>query len=167
MAAAVLILGGYLVWDKASTFLPTFGEVPDYPGPGNAKITVDIPTGASLDVIGGILVSKGRDQVDQGLEHGRPLRGAGDQRAGRQLPDEDPDAGDRRAAAADQPRRFQDPAQFTVPEGLRLTAQVDALAKGTKIKKASYLAALGKPKSLGLPKYAKKPARGFPLPRHL
>ena len=41
--------------------------------------------------------------------------------------------------------------QFTVQEGLRLTAQVDALVKGTKIKKTAYEAALDKPKSLGLP----------------
>ena len=58
VAATVLLLGGYFVWDKASTFLSTFGEIPDYPGPGNTKITVDVPEGASLDVIGGILVEK-------------------------------------------------------------------------------------------------------------
>jgi len=58
VAAAVLIVGGYLVWDKASTFLSTFGEIPDYPGPGDAKILVDVPGGASLDVIGGILIDK-------------------------------------------------------------------------------------------------------------
>ena len=39
--------------------------------------------------------------------------------------------------------------QFTIPEGLRLTAQVDALVKGTKIKKSAYEAALKKPKRLG------------------
>ena len=43
VAATVLILGGYFVWDKASTFLSSFGEVPDYPGPGNTKILVDVP----------------------------------------------------------------------------------------------------------------------------
>ena len=58
VAAAVLAFGGYVVWDKATTFVATFGEVPDYPGPGNAKVTVDVPAGASLDVIGGILVEK-------------------------------------------------------------------------------------------------------------
>ena len=47
VAAAVLVLGGYFVWDKTSTFLSTFGEIPDYPGPGNTKILVDVPEGAS------------------------------------------------------------------------------------------------------------------------
>ena len=58
VAAAVLTVGGYLVWDKANTFIANLNEPVDYPGPGNAKITVDIPAGASLDEIGGILVSK-------------------------------------------------------------------------------------------------------------
>ena len=55
-------------------------------------------------------------------------------------------------------------AQFTIPEGLRLTRQVDALAKGTKIKKSAYEAALKKPKSLGLPSYAKNRPEGFLFP---
>ena len=34
VAAAVLVFGGYFVWDKATGFVSAFGEVPDYPGPG-------------------------------------------------------------------------------------------------------------------------------------
>ena len=55
-------------------------------------------------------------------------------------------------------------AQFTIPEGLRLTRQVDALAKNTKIKKSAYQAALKKPQSLGLPAYAKNRPEGFLFP---
>ena len=54
--------------------------------------------------------------------------------------------------------------QFTVQEGLRLSAQVDALVKGTKIKKAAYQTALDKPKTLGLPAYAKNRPEGFLFP---
>jgi UPF0755 protein len=54
--------------------------------------------------------------------------------------------------------------QFTIPEGLRLSAQVDALAKRTKIKKSSYKDVLAKPKPLKLPKYAKKRPEGFLFP---
>ena len=54
--------------------------------------------------------------------------------------------------------------QFTIPEGLRLTAQVDALVKGTKIKKSAYQKALDKPKALNLPKYAKQRPEGFLFP---
>ena len=73
VAAAVLMFGGYFVWDKASTFLSSFGEIPDYPGPGNAKILVDVPEGASLDVIGGILVEK--DVVKSRKAWDRAVRG--------------------------------------------------------------------------------------------
>ena len=54
--------------------------------------------------------------------------------------------------------------QFPIPEGLRLNAQVDALVKGTKIKKSAYRAALAKPKALNLPKYAKQHPEGFLFP---
>src|SRR3712207_8441958 len=37
--------------------------------------------------------------------------------------------------------------RFTVPEGLRLSAQIDVLAKGTKIKKSNFEAALNRPKT--------------------
>ena len=55
-------------------------------------------------------------------------------------------------------------AQFTIQEGLRLSAQVDALVKGTKIKKSAYQKALDKPKTLGLPAYAKNRPEGFLFP---
>ena len=56
VAAAVLAFGGYFVWDRVTGFVAAFGQVPDYPGPGNATVTIDVPTGSSLDVIGGILI---------------------------------------------------------------------------------------------------------------
>ena len=164
VAAAVLIVGGYLIWDKASTFLSTFGEVPDYPGPGNAKILVDVPGGASLDVIGGILVDK--DVVKSRKAWDRAVRSeerATSVQAGRYLMKT-------QMKAIDALRLLINPGsskirlQFTIPEGLRLSAQVDALAKRTKIKKSSYKDVLAKPKPLKLPKYAKKRPEGFLFP---
>jgi UPF0755 protein len=55
-------------------------------------------------------------------------------------------------------------ADFTIAEGLRLSAQVDALAKETKIKKSAFQKALDKPKSLGLPSYARNRPEGFLFP---
>jgi UPF0755 protein len=54
--------------------------------------------------------------------------------------------------------------KFTVPEGLRLSAQVDVLAQGTKIKKSNFQTALKRPQNLGLPKYAKNRPEGFLFP---
>ena len=164
VAAAVLVLGGYFVWDKTSTFLSTFGEVPDYPGPGTTKILVDVPEGASLDVIGGLLVD--RDVIKSRKAWDRALRTeerATSIQAGRYLMKT-------QMKSIDALRLLINPGtskirlRFTVPEGLRLTAQVDALVKGTKIKKSAYQAALKKPKTLQLPKYAKQRPEGFLFP---
>jgi len=54
--------------------------------------------------------------------------------------------------------------RFTVPEGLRLSEQLTVLAKGTKVKRSAYQAALRKPKNLGLPKYAKNKPEGLLFP---
>jgi UPF0755 protein len=164
VAAAVLVLGGYFVWDKTSTFLSTIGEVPDYPGPGTTKILVDVPEGASLDVIGGLLVD--RDVIKSRKAWDRALRTeerATSIQAGRYLMKT-------QMKSIDALRLLINPGtskirlRFTVPEGLRLTAQVDALVKGTKIKKSAYQAALKKPKALQLPKYAKQRPEGFLFP---
>ena len=94
MAAAVLVLGGYFVWNKATTFLSSFGEIPDYPGPGNSKILVDVSGGSSLDVIGGLLVEKDVVKSKKAWDQSGALRGASDQRSGRSIPHEDADEGD-------------------------------------------------------------------------
>jgi UPF0755 protein len=164
VAAAVLIFGGYFVWDKTSTFLSTFGEIPDYPGPGNSKILIDVPEGASLDVIGGVLVDndvvKSRKAWDRAV---RSEERATSVQAGRYLMKT-------QMRAIDALRLLINPGtskirlQFTIPEGLRLTAQVDALVKRTKIKRSAYEAVLDKPKALRLPKYAKNRPEGFLFP---
>jgi UPF0755 protein len=164
VAAAVLAFGGYFVWDRATGFVAAIGEVPDYPGPGSATVTVDVPTGSSLDVIGGILIdadvvksTKAWDQAVRSEERAQRVQ-AGSYVMKRQM------------RAIDALRLLINPgtsrvqAKFTVPEGLRLSAQVDVLAKGTKIKKSDFESALKRPQSLGLPKYAKNRPEGFLFP---
>ncbi len=56
LAASILAFGGYFVWDKASGFLASFGEIPDFEGPGTTAVTITVPDGASLDQIGDVLV---------------------------------------------------------------------------------------------------------------
>jgi UPF0755 protein len=164
VAAAVLIFGGYFVYDKAATLMQGMGEVPDYPGPGKAAITLTIPDGASLDEIGGMLVdadvvksAKAWNEAVDAEERATSVQ------AGRYLMKT-------QMKATDALRLLINPGgsrvrlQFTIPEGLRLTAQVDALVKGTKIKKSAYEAALKKPKRLGLPRYADNNPEGFLFP---
>jgi UPF0755 protein len=164
VAAAVLIFGGYFVYDKTSTFMQSLGEVPDYPGPGRTAITLTIPDGASLDEIGGILVDadvvkslKAWNEAVDAEERATSVQ------AGRYLMKTHMKATDALGLLIN-PGGSRVRLQFTIPEGLRLTAQVDALVKRTKIKKSAYEAALKKPQRLGLPRYADNNPEGFLFP---
>ena len=164
VALAVLVFGGYFVYDKTTTYLAGFGETPDYPGPGKASITITVPEGASLDAIGALLVEK--DVVKSPKAWDQAVRSeerATSVQAGRYLMKT-------QMAAVDALRLLINPGrsrvrlQFTIQEGLRLSAQVDALVKGTKIPRRKYEAALDRPETLGLPAYAKNRPEGFLFP---
>jgi len=164
LAAAVLIVGSYLVYNQATTFLGGMKAAPDYTGEGKAAITVTIPEGSSLDGIGSILVENGVVSSTKAWDSAvRQETRATSIQPGRykmrkQMP----------ALSALQllinPGESRVRVQFTIQEGLRLTRQVDLLVKETKISKASYQAALEKPSTLGLPKYAKNRPEGFLFP---
>src|SRR6476620_7589720 len=164
VAAAVLVVGGFLVWNKTTTFLSSFGEIPDYPGPGNSKILVDISGGSSLDVIGGLLVEKdvvkSKKAWDQAV---RSEERATSVQAGRYIMKIQMKAIDALRLLIN-PGESRVRLQFTIPEGLRLSAQLTALAKGTKISRQAYSDALKKPKNLALPAYAKNRPEGFLFP---
>lgn len=164
VSLAILVFGGYFLYDRAQNLLSSFGEVPDYPGPGKTAVTITIPDGSSLDAIGAILVdndviksTKAWDQAVRSEERATSVQ-AGRYLMKTQLP------------AIDALRLLINPGesrvrvQFTIPEGLRLTEQVDALAAGTKIPKAQFQAALKKPKNLGLPKYVGNNPEGVLFP---
>lgn len=164
VAAAVLLFGGYVVYDRATGFFEGWGEVPDYPGPGKGAITVTIPAGATVSQIGDILVE---NKVVQsvGAWDGAV---ASEERSTSIQPGRYSMQTEMRAIDAltllINPGQSRVRAQFTVQEGLRLSAQVNALVKGTKIKKSAYEKALDKPEKLGLPSYAKNKPEGFLFP---
>ena len=164
VAAAVLVFGFSFVWNKASGLLEGFGEVPDYPGPGTARVTVTIPEGASVADIGQLLVTddvvqstKAWDEAVQAESRATSIQ------SGRYLMRTQMRAADALGLLIN-PGGSRVRSDFTIPEGLRLSAQVDALVKGTKIKKSEYEKVLDKPKSLGLPSYADGNAEGFLFP---
>ena len=164
IALTVLIGGGYFVYDRAGTFLANFGEVADYAGAGKEAVTVKIPEGSSLNDVGDILLdkdvvksTKAWDQAVRGEQRSTSLQ-AGTYVMRTQLPAREA------LRILLNPSESRVRAQFTILEGLRLTAQVDALVKGTKIKKSAFQDALKKPQSLGLPKYAQNKPEGFLFP---
>lgn len=164
VAAAVLVFGGYLVYDRATTFLAGWGEVPDYPGPGKAQVTVTVPEGATVDQIGEILVESKVVQSEAAWSEAvKTEERSTSIQPGRYLMMTEMPAIDALTLLIN-PGESRVRSQFTVQEGLRLSAQVDALVKGTKIKKSAFEAALDKPKTLGLPSYAKNKPEGFLFP---
>lgn len=164
IALAVLGVGGFFVYQQADGFLHGFGPPEDYVGSGKAPITVTVPKGATVDEIGGILrradVIKSTDAWDQAVrsEQRATTIQSGRYKMRTQVP------------AIDALRLLINPGEsrvrveFTVPEGLRLSRQVDVLAKETKISKSKYQRALKKPKNLKLPGYAKNRPEGFLFP---
>ena len=164
LAAAVLLFGGLFVYDQSKGLLEGFGEIPDYPGPGRGSVTVTIPEGATLDDIGALLVA---DDVVQSTEAwDQAVRSevrATSVQPGRYVMQKQMPAVDALGLLIN-PGESRVRADFTVAEGLRLSAQVDALVKETKIKKSAFQKALDKPKSLGLPGYAKNRPEGFLFP---
>jgi UPF0755 protein len=164
LALAVFVVGGFLVYDQGKSLLSNLGEEPDYTGRGVAPITVTVPAGATLDEIGSILkqsdVIKSTQAWDSAV--------ASEERAtsvqpGRYLMRTQMPAIDALRLLIN-PGQSRVRTQFTIPEGLRLSKQLDVLVKGTKIKKSAYQKALKKPKSIGLPAYAKGKAEGFLFP---
>jgi UPF0755 protein len=164
VAAAVLIFGGFFVYDQSKGLLEGFGEIPDYPGPGTGSVTITIPEGATLDDIGDLLVAdhviKSTGAWDKAV---RVEEAATSVQPGKYLMQQEMPAVDALALLIN-PGSSRVRSEFTIPEGLRLSAQVTALAKATKIKKSAYQKALDHPEKLGLPKYAKNRPEGFLFP---
>lgn len=164
VALAVLAFGGYFAYDKASGYLSTLGQTPDYTGAGKGQITVTIPDGASLKDIGRLLTARGVikstkawDKAVQTEERATSVQ-SGRYLMRTQLP----------AIAALRllinPGESRIRSLFTIREGLRLSDEIAALAKGTKISKSDYDAALKQPGRLGLPSYAQNRPEGFLFP---
>lgn len=165
VALAVLLGGGYFGWQKGSAYLTELLSTPDYTTVKGVKnVTVTVPEGASLTEIGVQLdkqdVIKSTKAFKKAIAayDGQPTVQAGRYRMRTQLP----------AATAlerlTNPKKYQIHQQVQILEGLRLSQQVAALAKGTKIPAKDFQAALKKPGTLGLPSYAKNRPEGFLFP---
>ena len=164
VALAVLIAGGYFVYDLGSEFLTSLGEVPDYTGAGKKPVTVVVPEGASLNDVGDILLEKDVIKSVKAWDNAvkNETRSTSLQAGSYAMKTQLPAVEALRILLNPTESRVRD--QVTVAEGLRLSQQVAVLAKGTKIKKADYDAALMKPQNLGLPAYAKNRPEGFLFP---
>ncbi|MDO5286836.1 MAG: endolytic transglycosylase MltG [Actinomycetia bacterium] len=163
IAVGVLIGGGIFAGSKIYDKYIELRTVDDYIGEGKADIQVAIPTGSTGAQIGAILVEK--DVVRSTKAFNAALR-------------RNPSAASIQAGTYKM--KTQVPAKLavemllnpdnrvvrrvTIPEGMRYTAMVETLAKGTGIPKEDYLAQLQSPGSLGLPPFANNNPEGFLFP---
>ncbi|HEY9293966.1 MAG TPA: endolytic transglycosylase MltG, partial [Microlunatus sp.] len=165
VALAILVGGGFLAWQKVSGAVENALATPDYTTKrGVADVKVTVPEGASLTAIGTQLadvdVIKSTKAFSKAIQDydGQPTVQAGSYKMRTQLP----------AAVAlkrlTTPQKYRIRNQIQVLEGLRLSEQVAALAKATKIPAKKYRAALAKPADLGLPAWAKNRPQGFLFP---
>lgn len=162
LALAVLGGGIWFVQDKAGDVIAGLQLAPDFEGTGKQEVIVTIASGSSTTDIGDQLVSAGvvkstaafLNAVKDSPE--AVSIQAGTYRLKAELP-----AGEALKLLLDpatQLRNF-----VTVPEGYRLTQQLQVISEKTKIPMAELEAAAKNTQALGLPAYAKS-AEGFLFP---
>lgn len=162
LALAVLVGGGWFVYTKVSGLAVSLQLAPDFEGAGKGEVVVTIENGATQTDIGDTLV-----------EHGVVKSTTAFLNAIRDSPTEvNIQAGTYRLrsqmSAAEAVKLLQDPKTLlrefvTIPEGQRLSQQLDEISKKTKIPLADLQAAAKNKAALKLPAYAPN-AEGFLFP---
>lgn len=135
----------------------------DYPGPGSGVALVDVPPGASLAAIAGVLAHDGVVETSTAFL----TAAAGNPRS------IDIQAGlyrcRYRMSAAEALAVLTNPADLvryrvTIPEGTSLKTLLPLLAAATHLPLSSFAAAVGDPAALQLPTYARGHVEGFLFP---
>jgi UPF0755 protein len=164
LALAVLVGGGWYGATKGYAAYMNWRQTSDYIGNGVDDVQITIPSGASVTDMGLILVKADVVKSTKAFQTAAAAQAKstaiqpGTYKMKTHLP----------AAAA--VARLIDPATYKVVkrvlirEGLRLTAMVPVLAKGTGLTEDQLNAVLKDPTTLGLPAYANNNPEGFLFP---
>ena len=165
VSLAILVGGGWIVYDKVNQVYMSYRYADDYPGPGGAAVTVTIPKGATVTRIGQVLVDA--DVVKSVRTFTKAATDAGDTskfQAGefklrKQLP------------AATAVSMLLDPVnkvvrRITVPEGQWASVTLSQISKQTGIPLGDLQKEAKDAKALKLPSWAKNPniPEGFLFP---
>lgn len=161
---AVVVGGTFGAWRYGlQPLLASINEPDDYAGPGTGQATVKIPSGASGAAIGTLLKDAGVVKSGKAFVTAYNANSqAGGIQAGTYRLRQQMSAAAAVQALIDTEARLT--TKVTLREGLRVTQIVDLLAKGTKIPRDRFTAALKDPESLGLPASAKGVAEGYLFP---
>ena len=156
---AALVLGlGAKVKDAFST-----STAPDYPGPGQGEVVIEVEEGQTVSEVG---VTLEREDVIKSTQAFFEVANANPESSSLQpgfyQMQHKMTAADALDTLLDPSARVQ--ARVTLPEGLRLDETLKTLAKGTDIPVKDFEAALEDGESLGLPTYANGNPEGFLYP---
>jgi UPF0755 protein len=164
VALAVLIGGGWFAASKGYAKYMDWRQTDDYIGNGVDDVQVTIPAGASLTEMGSIVVKADVVKSTKAFQSAAAKQAKstaiqpGTYKMKTHLP------------AASAVARLIDPATYKVikrvlvREGLRVSAIVPVLAKGTGLTEDQFNAVLKDPTKLGLPAYASNNPEGFLFP---
>jgi len=163
VALVVLVGGGWFTAKQGYQAYLDFRQKSDYIGEGKDDTSVIIPSGASISQMATILADRDIVKTATAFREAaaKEPKATSIQPGTYRMKTQIPAA---RAVAI-----LIDPAnkvvkRVTVREGLRVTAVVPILAKGTGLTEDSFTAALKDPGSLGLPEYAKNNPEGMLFP---
>ena len=163
VALVVLVGGGWFTAKQGYQAYLDFRQKSDYIGEGKEDTSVIIPSGASISQMATILADRDIVKTATAFREAaaKEPKATSIQPGTYRMKTQIPAA---RAVAI-----LIDPAnkvvkRVTVREGLRVTAVVPILAKGTGLTEDSFTAALKDPGSLGLPEYAKNNPEGMLFP---
>ena len=164
VALVVLIGGGWFAATQGYAKYMDWRQTDDYIGNGVDDVQITIPAGASLTDIGLIVVKADVVKSTKAFQSAAAKQAkstaiqAGTYKMKTHLP------------AASAVARLIDPATYKVVkrvlvrEGLRVSAIVPVLAKGTGLTEDQFNAVLKDPSKLGLPAYANNNPEGFLFP---
>lgn len=163
LSLAVLLGGGYFVVTRLLDGYISFTTVPDYPGPGEVDVLVEIPEGATLTDIANVLVDHDVVQSRKAfLNAAQDTPGAAAIQPGSYRLKTKMSAKDAVAALINLDNLVRN--QVTIPEGLRNSQVLQRLNEATGIPLADLEAALADTANLNLPDWANGATEGFLFP---
>jgi UPF0755 protein len=164
LALAVLVGGGWFAATKGYEKYLDWRQTDDYIGAGKDVIQITIPAGASISEMGSILVKADVVRSSKAFKNAaaKEPKSTSIQPGTYKLKTHLP-ASTAIAMLID-PAHNKVVKRVVVREGIRVTAAVKVLAKGTGLTEDQFNAALKDPSKLGLPAYAANNPEGFLFP---
>lgn len=163
VSLAVLVGGGYFVVNKLMDGYFSIVTVPDYPGPGESEVVVEIPSGATLTDIAQVLVDQGVVKSTKAfLQAAKDTPEASSIQSGSYRLLTAMSAKGALAALLDLDNLVRN--QVTIPEGLRNSQVLQRISEATGIALADLEAALADTANLNLPDWANGATEGFMFP---